>query len=120
MAGDVVTAERLWTHEETAQFLHVSVWRLHHLVTAQAGPARYWVGSQRRYDPVEVRAWLRQQKTEAPTAPSSSPRSVKPAQAELSGGSEPSTQTRKATSGRHARSRHVQDSVADLPGQVSR
>jgi len=51
--------ERLWTHEETARFLHVSVWTLHHLVTDGAGPISYRVGRSRRYDPQEVRDWLR-------------------------------------------------------------
>ncbi|MCD5316163.1 helix-turn-helix domain-containing protein [Kineosporia babensis] len=69
--------DRLWTHEETASFLHVSVWRLHHLVADGAGPAMYWVGSQRRYDPVEVRSWLREQQTLRPTAPASTPRAVR-------------------------------------------
>ncbi len=51
--------ERLWSHEETARFLHVSIWTLHHLVTKGQGPTSYRVGRGRRYDPVEVRAWLR-------------------------------------------------------------
>ena len=54
------TVERLWSHEETARFLHVSVWTLHHLVTKGEGPTSYRVGRGRRYDPAEVRAWLRQ------------------------------------------------------------
>ena len=51
--------ERLWSHEETARFLHVSIWTLHHLVTKGEGPTSYRVGRGRRYDPVEVRTWLR-------------------------------------------------------------
>jgi hypothetical protein len=52
-------SERLWSHEETARFLHVSIWTLHHLVTKGEGPTSYRVGRGRRYDPVEVRDWLR-------------------------------------------------------------
>jgi hypothetical protein len=50
--------ERLWTHEETARFLHVSAWTLHHLVGQAAGPTVYRVGRNRRYDPAQVRSWL--------------------------------------------------------------
>ena len=67
------TVERLWSHEETARFLHVSVWTLHHLVTKGEGPTSYRVGRGRRYDPAEVRAWLRQ--NAAPIAGGSEPES---------------------------------------------
>jgi hypothetical protein len=53
------SVNRLWTHEETARFLHVSVWTLHHLVINGRGPTSYRVGRSRRYDPQEVRDWLR-------------------------------------------------------------
>ncbi len=59
--------ERLWTHEETARFLHVSVWTLHHLVVRGGGPRSYRVGRSRRYDPQEIREWLRT--NVSPTAP---------------------------------------------------
>jgi hypothetical protein len=59
--------ERLWTHEETARFLHVSVWTLHHLVAYGDGPTSYRVGRSRRYDPHEIRGWLRA--NVSPTAP---------------------------------------------------
>lgn len=52
--------ERLWTHEETAKYLHVSLWTLTHLGDEQQpGPTVFRVGRNRRYDPVEVRSWLR-------------------------------------------------------------
>lgn len=51
--------EPLWTHEETAKYLKVSPWTLHHLVSQGEGPPVYRVGRNRRYDPPEVRAWLR-------------------------------------------------------------
>lgn len=51
--------EPLWTHEETAKYLKVSPWTLHHLVSQGEGPPVYRVGRNRRYDPSEVRAWLR-------------------------------------------------------------
>jgi hypothetical protein len=50
--------ERLWTHEETSTFLHISPWTLTHLVGQQAGPTVFRVGRNRRYDPVDVRSWL--------------------------------------------------------------
>ena len=56
------TPERLWTHDETATYLHISAWTLHHLCVSGSGPTRYKVGKHRRYDPAEVRAWLRAQR----------------------------------------------------------
>jgi len=53
------TPERLWTHDETAAYLHISPWTLHHLCVTGAGPQRYKLGKHRRYDPAEVRQWLR-------------------------------------------------------------
>ena len=53
------THERLWSHDETAEYLHISPWTLYHLCVTGAGPRRYRVGKHFRYDPVEVRAWLR-------------------------------------------------------------
>ncbi|GAA2522888.1 hypothetical protein GCM10010201_21330 [Pilimelia columellifera subsp. columellifera] len=54
-----MTVQRLWTHDETAAFLHISAWTLHHLCTTGTGPTRYKVGKHRRYDPTEVVRWLR-------------------------------------------------------------
>lgn len=62
--------EPLWTHEETAKYLKVSPWTLHHLVSQGEGPPVYRVGRNRRYDPTEVRAWLRRgTNATTPTAP---------------------------------------------------
>jgi hypothetical protein len=52
------TIDRLWTHDETAAYLHISPWTLHHLCVTGVGPQRYKVGKHRRYDPAEVRQWL--------------------------------------------------------------
>jgi hypothetical protein len=49
---------RLWTHEETAKYLHVSSWTLAHLIAENAGPTEFRVGRNRRYDPFDVRSWL--------------------------------------------------------------
>jgi predicted DNA-binding transcriptional regulator AlpA len=57
--GVETTSERLWTHDETAAYLHISPWTLHHLCATGAGPQRYKIGKHRRYDPIEVRQWLR-------------------------------------------------------------
>ncbi|GGJ75922.1 hypothetical protein GCM10010123_02310 [Pilimelia anulata] len=51
--------QRLWTHDETATWLHISPWTLHHLCINGRGPNRYKVGKHHRYDPTEVRSWLR-------------------------------------------------------------
>ena len=48
----------LWTHEETAAYLRVDPALLNRLVSAGAGPTRYWVGRHRRYDPALVATWL--------------------------------------------------------------
>ena len=53
------TYERLWSHDEAAGYLHISPWTLYHLCVTGAGQRRYRVGKHFRYDPVEVRAWLR-------------------------------------------------------------
>jgi hypothetical protein len=48
----------LWTHEETAAYLRISAEVLEVLVDAGAGPTRYWVAGQARYDAGRVQAWL--------------------------------------------------------------
>lgn len=52
-------SKRLTTHGETAAWLHISEWTLHELCTTGRGPVRYKVGRHYRYDPAEVRDWLR-------------------------------------------------------------
>jgi hypothetical protein len=55
--------ERLWTHKETARYLHVSAWTLTELVQQKNGPTVYRVGRNRRYDPVNVWSWLHRNAT---------------------------------------------------------
>jgi hypothetical protein len=50
--------ERLWTHKETARYLHVSAWTLTELVQQKSGPTVFRVGRNRRYDPENVWSWL--------------------------------------------------------------
>jgi hypothetical protein len=52
------TSERLWTHDETAAYLHISPWTLHHLCVNGAGPLRFKVGKHLRYDPADLQQWL--------------------------------------------------------------
>jgi predicted DNA-binding transcriptional regulator AlpA len=57
--------ERLWSHKETATFLHISPSQLYALNGAGEGPPSFKVGSLRRYDPQAVRTWLRQHSASA-------------------------------------------------------
>jgi predicted DNA-binding transcriptional regulator AlpA len=50
--------ERLWSHQETAEFLGIPPATLHQLNYKGTGPRSYKVGRHRKYDPVDVRAWL--------------------------------------------------------------
>ncbi len=54
------TCARLWTAEETSQFLGVPVSTLHHGGTSP-GPGAFRVGRHLRYDPDAVRLWLVEQ-----------------------------------------------------------
>jgi predicted DNA-binding transcriptional regulator AlpA len=54
----MVAIQRLWTHEETAQFLGVSPATLHHMNYKRTGPRSFKVGRYRRYNPADVHAWL--------------------------------------------------------------
>jgi hypothetical protein len=58
VAAVETTSDRLWTHDETAAYLNISPWSLHHLCVTGAGPFRYKVGKHLRYDPIEIRQWL--------------------------------------------------------------
>jgi len=55
----VEPVEGLWTHREAARWLRISEWMLYQLVAAGDGPPAYWLRRERRYEPGEVRAWLR-------------------------------------------------------------
>ena len=50
--------ERLWSHQETADFLQIPGATLHQLNHKKTGPRSYKVGRHRRYDPKDVMAWL--------------------------------------------------------------
>ncbi|MHB8451406.1 MAG: helix-turn-helix transcriptional regulator [Mycobacteriales bacterium] len=49
---------RLWTHQETADFLGIPVATLHQLNYKGTAPRSFKVGRHRRYDPRDVWAWL--------------------------------------------------------------
>lgn len=49
---------RLWTHQETADFLGVPPATLHQMNYKGTGPRSYRVGRYRRYDPRDIEAWL--------------------------------------------------------------
>jgi predicted DNA-binding transcriptional regulator AlpA len=54
-------AERLWSAEDTSAFLGVPVGTLYQWRYRRLGPPAYRVGRHLRYDPAEVRQWLREQ-----------------------------------------------------------
>ena len=51
--------ERLWGTEETARYLGVPTGTLYRWRVTGGGPPAYRVGRHLRYDPAEVRAWVR-------------------------------------------------------------
>lgn len=51
--------ERLWSHKEAAAFLRVTPGTLYVWNSKRIGPPSHKVGHQRRYDPAELRAWVR-------------------------------------------------------------
>jgi excisionase family DNA binding protein len=53
----------LWKIEEVAAFLQVPVPTLYQWRHKRIGPRAFKVGRHLRYDPTEVRAWLREQGT---------------------------------------------------------
>jgi hypothetical protein len=69
----------LWTHEETAAYLRISPEVLEVLVDAGAGPARYWVVGQARYDAGRVQAWLARTAHRRPCGRHAHPQSARPA-----------------------------------------
>jgi predicted DNA-binding transcriptional regulator AlpA len=50
--------ERLWSHQETADFLQLPAATLHQMNSKGTGPRSYRLGRYRRYDPRDVEAWL--------------------------------------------------------------
>ena len=53
------SAEALWGPAETSRYLHVPVGTLYRWRVIGDGPPAYRVGRHLRYDPAEVRAWVR-------------------------------------------------------------
>ncbi len=56
----VTAEERLWTVEDASAFLGVPVSTLYQWRHHRSGPPAYKVGRHLRYDPAEVRAWVKQ------------------------------------------------------------
>lgn len=52
-------SECMWTPEELSAFLQVPVATLYRWRYLGTGPVAYRAGRHLRYDPAEVRAWLR-------------------------------------------------------------
>jgi excisionase family DNA binding protein len=50
--------ERLWTEQETADYLSIHVDTLRRMRRAGTGPPSVMVGTKPRYRPSEVEAWL--------------------------------------------------------------
>lgn len=50
--------DRLWTLEQTAEFLAIPVSTLYKLNHKRTGPRFFRVGRHCRYDPLDVQAWL--------------------------------------------------------------
>ena len=49
---------RLWSTQETANFLGIAISTLYQLTYKGTGPRCYKVGKYRRFKPLEVLAWL--------------------------------------------------------------
>jgi len=50
--------DRLWSTQETANFLGIAIATLYQLTYKGTGPRCYKVGKYRRFKPLEVLAWL--------------------------------------------------------------
>lgn len=55
------TPDRLWSPEDVSAFLGVPVPTLYRWRYVGTGPTAYTVGRHLRYDPAEVRAWVKGQ-----------------------------------------------------------
>ena len=49
---------RMWSHQETADFLQLPASTLHQMNSKGSGPRSFRVGRYRRYDPRDVESWL--------------------------------------------------------------
>jgi predicted DNA-binding transcriptional regulator AlpA len=52
--------ERMWTPEDVSTFLGVPVPTLYRWRCTGTGPTAYRLGKHLRYDPAEVRAWVKE------------------------------------------------------------
>ncbi|WP_288077009.1 helix-turn-helix domain-containing protein [Rhodococcus sp. (in: high G+C Gram-positive bacteria)] len=60
---DISLVETLWCPKDVAEFLNVSQATLSRWRREKAGPPFVQVGRVYRYNPVTVRAWVREQET---------------------------------------------------------
>jgi predicted DNA-binding transcriptional regulator AlpA len=59
MSATKGATEALWDHRETAAYLKISQSQLWAMNREGDGPPSYKIGSMRRYDPREIRTWLK-------------------------------------------------------------
>jgi excisionase family DNA binding protein len=57
-------SEDLWSTEKTAKFLDVPKGTLYQWISHGRGPRSYKVGNSRKFDPADVRAYLRERMSE--------------------------------------------------------
>jgi predicted DNA-binding transcriptional regulator AlpA len=60
-----VLPDRLWSHQETADFLGIPTATLHQLNHKGTGPRSYKIGRHRKYDPADIAAWLQARASDA-------------------------------------------------------
>ncbi|MFE6054840.1 MULTISPECIES: helix-turn-helix transcriptional regulator [unclassified Kitasatospora] len=60
-----MSADRLWTLPELAEFLGVPTQTIYQMNWKGTGPRSYKVGRCRRYDPHDVRRWLEDRSSDA-------------------------------------------------------
>jgi excisionase family DNA binding protein len=56
--------QSMWSVKKTAEFLDVPIGTLYQWIHHRRGPRSYKVGGSRKFDPVDVRAYLRENVTE--------------------------------------------------------
>jgi hypothetical protein len=64
VGADAVPLDRLWTHDQTADYLGIPPGTLHAWNSRGIGPRSFRVGRYRRYDPADVRRWLDERASE--------------------------------------------------------
>ncbi|ROR44701.1 helix-turn-helix domain-containing protein [Kitasatospora cineracea] len=60
--------DTMWTLQELADFLKVPKQTVYQMNWRGTGPRSYKVGRHRRYDPVDVRTWLKARSSDAEDA----------------------------------------------------